>query len=78
MTFCYILPMVHLFQVPNNNQPAYWDSTCLGTIFSWWKCPDEIALCAHRSLPQDSLGRSLNEREYKKCTFKNLLHPISL
>ena len=31
---------------------AYYDSTRLGTAFPWWKCPDEIALGAHRSLPE--------------------------
>ena len=34
-----------------NNQPADWDSTCLGTAFPWWKCPGEIAVRVHPSLP---------------------------
>jgi len=34
-----------------NNQPTYWDSTCLGTAFPWWKCPGEITVRVHLSLP---------------------------
>jgi len=59
MTYCYILPMEHLFWVSSNNQSAHWDSTCLGTAFPWWKCPGEIALHSHPSLPRDFRGRSL-------------------
>ena len=33
MTFCYVLPVEHLFLVSSNNQPAYWNSTCLSTTF---------------------------------------------
>ena len=41
-----------VLRVSGNNQPAYWDSTCLGTTFSWWKCPVEIAVCVHHVLPK--------------------------
>ena len=43
------------------NQPAYWDSTCLGTAFPWWKFPGEIAVRVYRLLRRDFLGRSLSE-----------------
>jgi hypothetical protein len=33
MTFCYILPVEHLFSVSNNNQPAFQGSICLGVVF---------------------------------------------
>ena len=46
--------------VSGNNQPAYWDSTCLGTAFPWWKCPVEICLCS-LCTAQDFLGISLIE-----------------
>jgi len=61
MTFSYMLPVKRLLQVSINNQPAYWDSTRLGTAFPLWKCPSEIALRAHSLLPRDFMERSLNE-----------------
>ena len=54
-------PVECVFKVSNNNQLAYWDSTCLGTAFPWPQSCTEIALRAHRSLPRDFWGRSLSD-----------------
>jgi len=51
MNFCCILPVEHLIQVSSKNQLMYWDATSFGTIFLWWKCPDEIAVHSYCSLP---------------------------
>ena len=61
MTFCYILPVERLFYVSSNNQPTYWDSTCICTAFPWWKYPGEIGLRSLAPLPRDFLGRCLSE-----------------
>jgi len=56
--------MFHLWNIskcPAIINPAYWYSACLGTAFPWWKCPGEIAVCDHCSLPRDFLARSLSE-----------------
>jgi len=45
----------------SKNHPAYWDSTCLGAAFPWWKFPGEIAVRAYRLLRRDFLGRSPSE-----------------
>jgi hypothetical protein len=45
----------------SDNQPAYWDSTCLVPAFPCWKYPGEIAVRVHLSLPRDFLGRRLSE-----------------
>jgi len=60
MTFFY-KSVERPFYVSSNNQPAYWNSTCLITAFPCWKCPGEIAVRAHLSLPREFLGRSLSE-----------------
>ena len=54
----------------SNNQPAYWDSTCLGTAFPCWKCPGEITLCSSLTAPIFSGKKS--EWESKKCTFRHI------
>jgi hypothetical protein len=61
MNFWNFLPVERLLLVSSNNQLAYWDFTCLGTAFLRWKYPGEIAVPAHRSLPQDFLGWSLSD-----------------
>ena len=60
----------------SNNLPAYWDSTCLGIAFPWWKCPGEITLHAYHSLPHDFLVRNLSE-SLRNATLKTHYTPHS-